>query len=155
VRRDFLLVVDVQSAFRPAPELVTRIAGVVGRYPSAGTVELYDENIVPFRRQLGWQGVAEDRCLVDVQRVFYKYGYLPPDELIAHIRTYSPERVLVAGVQTDTCVLAAGFRLFDEGLSPTLVLPLCQGSSADPESRIAAMLWEHHFGAVIEDLSEL
>jgi nicotinamidase-related amidase len=155
VRRDFLLVVDVQEAFRPAPALVAEIADVVGRYPSAGTVELYDEKIVPFRRQLGWQGVAQDRCLVHVDRVFYKYGYLPPDELIAHIHAFAPERVLLAGVQTDTCVLAAAFRLFDEGLTPTLVLPLCQGSSADPDSRIAAKLWEHHFGAVIEDLREL
>jgi Amidases related to nicotinamidase len=57
--------------------------------------------------------------------------------------------VLVCGIQADTCVLAAGFALFDAGLSPTLIEDLVAGSSLDRSGRLGVDLWRHHFGQVV------
>jgi len=53
--------------------------------------------------------------------------------------------VLVCGLQTETCCLAAGFALFDAGLRPTLLTDLTVGSSLDRSGGLGVRLWEHHF----------
>ena len=65
------------------------------------------------------------------------------------------DRVLVCGTQADTCVLAAGFALFDAGLHPTLLKWLTIGSSLDRSGNLGARLWEHHFGSVLEYSDQL
>jgi len=146
--RDVLLVVDVQRSFAPPAWLVERIAALAARLPSVATVERHDEAQVPFMRQLGWAPGADDDSLVAVDRTFVKHGYTPPPALLAHLRTLGAERVLVCGIQAETCVLAAGFQLFDAGLHPTLVTDLVVGSSLDRTGALGARLWQHHFGAV-------
>ncbi|MGN5762691.1 isochorismatase family protein, partial [Pseudomonas aeruginosa] len=64
-------------------------------------------------------------------RVYVKLGYLPTAELVDHLRARRAERVLVCGIQADTCVLAAGIALFDDGLQTTLIGDLVLGSSLD------------------------
>ena len=81
--------------------------------------------------------------------VFVKHGYLPTAELVDHLRALRAERVLVCGIQADTCVLAAGFALFDAGLQPTLVGDLVLGSSLDRSGELGVRLWKHHFGQVV------
>jgi nicotinamidase-related amidase len=65
------------------------------------------------------------------------------------------DRVLVCGIQADTCVLAAGFALFDAGLHPTLLKWLTVGSSLDRSGELGARLWEHHFGRVLSNPDQL
>lgn len=146
---DVLLVVDVQPCFSPPPELVDGIATLARTMRSVATVEHHDEGSTPFHRQLGWTPTAGEASLVAVDRQFIKHGYLPPRELIDHLLELAPARVLVCGVQTDTCVLAAGFALFDAGLHPTLLAWLTGGSSLDRSGALGMRLWRHHFGAVI------
>nr|WP_308444881.1 hypothetical protein [Paraburkholderia adhaesiva] len=74
-----------------------------------------------------------------------KYSYAPSAETIQYPRQQKPERVLVSGAQTETCVLAAGFALFDAGLSPTLVTDRAVGSSLDRSAQPGISLWKHHF----------
>ena len=84
-----------------------------------------------------------------------KHGYLPPPALIEHFRALGVERVLVCGVQAETCCLAAGFMLFDAGLQPTLLRWLSFGSSLDRSAALGAALWRHHFGSVLDGPEEL
>ena len=146
-----LLIVDVQPSFSPPPLLVENIRSLAAVLPSVATVERHDEEAVPFRRQHGWVPAANDDSLVSADRIFIKHGYLPPKEMMDHLRDVKPERVLMCGIQTDTCVLAAGFALFDAGLQPTLLASLTQGSSLDHSGKLGVKLWRHHFGQVIED----
>lgn len=57
--------------------------------------------------------------------------------------------------QADTCVLAAGFALFDAGLQPTLVADLVAGLSLDPSGGFGVRLWKHHFGRVLDTHEDL
>lgn len=150
-----LLVVDIQRTFAPPSWLIERISTLLPLMPSVGTIEIHDEGTVPFRRQLGWAPADEDHCLVAVDRVFVKHGYAPSPEALAYLRSLAVERVLVCGIQADTCVLAAGFALFDAGLNPTLVADLVVGSSLDPSGSLGVRLWHHHFGRVVERHTDL
>jgi nicotinamidase-related amidase len=141
-----LLIIDVQPSFNPPQWLIDGINSLLGRMPSVATVERHDESRTPFQRQLGWQPAKDDDSLIAADQVFVKYGYSPSPETIAHLKQLNPERVLVCGIQTDTCVLAAGFALFDAGLTPTLITDLTVGSSLDRSGELGARLWTHHFG---------
>ncbi|MDS7596873.1 cysteine hydrolase family protein [Agrobacterium tumefaciens] len=153
--RQALYIVDVQASFNPPPLLVREITRLAQTIPSAASVERHDESITPFERQLGWKPGRDDDSLVPADRIFIKYGYAPPKEAIDYLRSLNVERVLVCGIQADTCVLAAGFALFDAGLTPTLLPWLTVGSSLDRSGELGAKLWKHHFGAVLSGPHEL
>ena len=153
--RQALLIIDVQPSFAPPDGLVRDLRALAPTLPSVSTVERHDEAMTPFERQLGWKPGASDNGLVPTDKVFIKHGYLPPVELVAYLRTLEVERVLVCGVQAETCVLAAGFMLFDAGLSPTLLPWLTVGSSLDRTGELGARLWRHHFGATLSGPDEI
>lgn len=143
--RQVLLIVDVQATFSPPEWLVEGIRNLARHIPAVATIELHDEERTPFQSQLGWAPAATDVSLVDVERVFIKYGYSPSPETLEYLKGLNPDRVLVCGIQTDTCVMAAGFLLFDAGLRPTLVTDLTVGSSLDRSGELGIRLWKHHF----------
>lgn len=156
--RQVLLIVDVQSTFSPPEWLVDGVRALSERILTIASVELHDELITPFQQQLGWHPATEDESLVEADRVFVKHGYGQTAETIEYIKQLGVERVLVCGIQTETCVLAAGFALFDAGLTPTLVTDLTVGSSLDRSGQLGIKLWEHHFRQVTtraEILAEL
>ena len=147
--RQVLLIIDVQPCFNPPQWLVDGINTLLGHLPSVATVERHDESITPFARQLGWQPAPNDYSLIAADRIFIKHGYAPTPETVAYLKSLAPERVLVCGIQTDTCVLAAGFALFDAGLQPTLISDLTVGSSLDRSGQLGVDVWRHHFKHVL------
>jgi nicotinamidase-related amidase len=153
--RQALFVVDVQSSFDVRPDIVAAINSLAQKFYTVATVERHDENVTPFERQLGWKPGPSDESLVQADRVFVKHGYLPPMHAIEHLKSLAVERVLVCGIQADTCCLAAGFMLFDAGLHPTLLQWLSVGSSLDRSASLGAKLWQHHFGSVLKSEDEL
>ena len=150
-----LFVVDVQASFPVPAEIVREIRELSAMLPSVATVERHDEAVTPFERQLGWKPGRADESLVEAGRVFVKHGYLPPAAAIDYLRELQVDRVLVCGIQSETCVLAAGFALFDAGLHPTLLKWLTVGSSLDRSGELGARLWAHHFGSVLTSADQV
>lgn len=153
--RHVLYIVDVQPSFNPPRQLVDDITDLARRMPSVASVERHDESVTPFERQLGWKPGPSDTSLVPADRIFIKHGYAPTREAVEYMQLLKPDRVLVCGIQADTCVLAAGFAFFDVGLHPTLIPWLTVGSSLDRSGALGARLWKHHFGAVLEGPDDL
>ena len=147
--RQALLIIDVQPSFNPPDWLIEGVNRLIGTMPSVATVERHDEAVTPFQRQLGWAPGLDDDSLVKADVVHVKHGYAPTPATVAHLKSLSPEQVLVCGIQADTCVLAAGFALFDAGLTPTLISDLTVGSSLDRSGELGARLWRHHFRHVV------
>lgn len=152
-----LLVVDVQPSFEPPAWQVEQISRLAPTLYSVATVERHDESVTPFWRQLGWKPGPSDDPLVVTDKVYVKHGYLPPPALVEDLKSIGFDRVLVCGIQADTCCLAAGFMLFDAGLRPTLLKWLTVGSSLDRSAALGATLWRHHFGgaSVLDDADQL
>lgn len=146
--RQALLIVDVQSTFSPPEWLIDGIRALAAKLPAIASVELHDEQVTPFQQQLGWHPAREDESLVEADEVFVKHGYGQTAEAIDYLKRLGVERVLVCGLQTETCVLAAGFALFDAGLNPTLITDLTVGSSLDRSGKLGIELWSHHFRQV-------
>lgn len=144
--KQILLIIDVQSTFLPPDWLVSGCIELAKHIPSIATIELHDESRTPFFSQLGWSPPAQDESLVSSKKSFIKNGYAPSAETLDYLIRQKPDRVLVCGLQTETCVLAAGFALFDAGLNPTLITDLTVGSSLDPSAKLGISLWRHHFG---------
>jgi nicotinamidase-related amidase len=153
--RQALLVVDVQPSFAVPDDVIEGIRALARMMPSVATVERHDEAVTPFERQLGWKPGRDDESLIAADHIFIKHGYLPPAAMIDHLKSLEVERVLVCGIQSETCCLAAGFMLFDAGLQPTLLEWLSVGSSLDPSGGLGAKLWRHHFGPVLASADEL
>jgi nicotinamidase-related amidase len=150
-----LLIVDVQPSFPIPIEILHGGRELSAILPSVATVERHDESVTPFEGQLGWKPGESDESLVPADRIFIKHGYLPPPAAIEYLRGLRMDRILVCGVQADTCVLAAGFALFDAGLHPALLKWLTVGSSLDPSGNLGARLWKHHFRSVLEHSDQL
>ncbi|ANC03671.1 MULTISPECIES: isochorismatase family protein [Pseudomonas] len=146
--RQALLIVDVQSTFSPPEWLIDGIRALAAKLPAIASVELHDEQVTPFQQQLGWHPAREDESLIEADEVFVKHGYGQTAEAIDYLKRLGVERVLVCGLQTETCVLAAGFALFDAGLNPTLITDLTVGSSLDRSGKLGIELWTHHFRQV-------
>ena len=153
--KQVVLVVDIQASFSPPTWLVERAQEIANAFPSVATVERHNESRVPFRAQLNWAPAQNDVSLVKADHEFVKHGYAPTPQILDTIMGMEPDRVLVCGIQADTCVLAAGFALFDLGLKPTLIADTVVGSSLDRSGELGAKLWRHHFGAVIESYETL
>jgi nicotinamidase-related amidase len=150
-----LLIVDVQPSFPIPLEVLRGIKELSVILPSVATVERHDESVTPFAGQLGWKPGEADESLIPTNRVFIKHGYLPPPAAVRYLRGLRMDRILVCGTQADTCVLAAGFALFDAGLHPTLLKWLTVGSSLNRSGDLGARLWEHHFGSVLVHPNQL
>ena len=150
-----LLIVDVQPTFPVSLEILNGIRELSAILPTVATVERHDESVTPFEGQLGWKPGKADECLIPADRVFIKHGYLPPSAAIEYLRSLRLDRILVCGTQSDTCVLAAGFALFDAGLRPTLLKWLTAGSSLDRSGDLGVRLWNHHFGSVLAHSDQL
>jgi len=152
-----LLIIDIQPCFNPPDWQGEGIGRLARSMHSIATVERHDESVTPFWRQLGWKPAPDDEPLVATHKVFVKHGYAPPAALIHYLNDIGVERVLVCGIQADTCCLAAGFLLFDAGLRPTMLKWLTVGSSLDRSADLGARLWRHHFGenSVIEREDDL
>lgn len=153
--KQVLYIVDVQPSFNPPVELVDNIAKLAKLMPSVASVERHDESITPFESQLGWKPGTSDDCLIAADRVFIKYGYAPPKDAVDYLLSLEVDRVLVCGIQADTCVLAAGFSFFDAGLRPTLLPWLTVGSSLDRSGALGARLWKHHFREALSGPEDL
>jgi nicotinamidase-related amidase len=153
--RQALYIVDVQPCFNPPATLIADIEALAVQMPSVASVERHNEALTPFQAQLGWKPAADDQSLVRADRTFIKYGYAPPAEALSYLKSLDVDRVLVCGIQADTCVLAAGFSLFDAGLFPTLLPWLTVGSSLDRSGELGVRLWRHHFGRVLNSADEI
>lgn len=147
--RQALLIIDVQPSFNPPAWLIDGINALLGTMPSVALVERHLESVTPFERQLDWRPAPDDDSLIAADHIHVKHGYAPTAETIACLTRLTPDRVLVCGIQTDTCVLAAGFALFDAGLMPTLITDLTVGSSLDPSGALGVRLWRHHFKQIV------
>lgn len=154
-RKLALFVVDVQPSFPVPNGIVAGIMELSRQLYTIATVERHNEAVTPFERQLGWKPGAADESLIEADCLFIKHGYLPPLAAIAHLQSLGIERVLVCGIQADTCCLAASFMLFDAGLQPTLLKWLSVGSSLDRTATLGAQLWQHHFGSVLHQTDDL
>jgi len=153
---DALLVIDIQKGFmrNGAELLVEPIAKLVRRWPTENVFYLRYRNYPDslYARHLDWHDfIAGDNInlmpevYLDGAPVFEHYGYRPPDELIAQLKNF--RAVHICGVDTDACVMAAVFALWDAEIQPVILANYCMSSGGIQFHRAALDLMLRQFGA--------
>lgn len=80
------------------------------------------------------------------QRIVDHFGYSPPPELIAEIKENGHKAVGICGVDTDACVMASCFALWDNGLQPLIYQDYCASSGGENMHTAALSMMYRQFG---------
>ena len=97
-----------------------------------------------FVKYLNWKEMFDEdnqKIVVDVlpnSTIFNKYGYGLTTEMINEIKKRNIDEIEVCGVNTDACVLAIMFNLFDNNINPIVNESLC-GSSIGNDYHLSAL----------------
>jgi len=118
------MIVDVQRAFGPAPEFVDRIERYSRRFSSRILTRFINPRASLHRRILKEKSCAPGSTDIELlisprtgDLIFDKigrYGLIPSQ--IRRLQRRGIRRVTVCGLDTDACILAVMFSLFDAGI---------------------------------------
>ena len=107
----------------------------------------------PFVKILDWHAMrasSEQEFCVDFVKgatIIPKVGYGVNMEDIAKLKKLGIEEIEICGTDTDACVLAVAFQLFDSGIKPIILKDLCASSSSNIEMHnMAIKVMERQFG---------
>lgn len=147
--RSFLLIIDVQRGFinRWTEGIPARVEALQHRFATVGVTRFVNPPGSPHRRLIGWERFgpgSDDLPLAFTPRpdaqIFDKmtYSALTP-EVRARLAEAAAERVHLAGIATDNCVLKTAVDLFEAGIEPVVLVDYC-ASHGGPEAQAAGLL---------------
>ncbi|MGE3771155.1 MAG: isochorismatase family protein [Bdellovibrionales bacterium] len=155
MKTDCLLVIDMQHGFMrgSAKDIIQPVARLAASYPAEKVYYLRYKNYPgsSYTKFLDWhQFMTTDQTNIvpEVYRqgcaIFDHYGYAPPPELIAELKKY--QTVGICGVDTDACVMAAVFAVWDAEIRPIVFANYCASSDGPMFHKAALDLMLRQFG---------
>jgi nicotinamidase-related amidase len=149
---DPLIVVDVQLGFLNdyTKHIPGRIAELIERDQPEPIIftRFVNEANGPYHRFLDWHAcetppetdlAPELTRYAQADRIFTKPGLAGiSDELRAHLKSECYERVKLAGIDTDMCVLKIALDIFDLGIEPRILVDCC-ASTAGLQAHFAGL----------------
>lgn len=142
---DAIVIVDLQHAFHPPDEIITRIRDRSPRFPRRIFTRFINPPNSLFRRKLHRQscspGTPETELIIPPgpeDLVLEKFGYGLDPLAVRRLRESGLRHVVVCGGDTDACVLGVIFSLFDGGIDCSLDPDLCWSTTGlhEPALRI-------------------
>jgi nicotinamidase-related amidase len=132
-----VLIVDVQQAFDPPPRFLRKLGRYVNRFPCRIFTRFVNPPDSMFRKVLKQKccapGSADTDLLISPKPgdlIFDKVGhYGLSSRHIRRLKSRGIKQVTVCGLDTDACVLAVLFALFDSGIYCHLKENMCWSSS--------------------------
>lgn len=129
-----LLVVDLQKGFYPSQELVDAID--LERQHHAVTIftKFINSEESVFRKHLKWNGFGKGDDATDIildtgnALILEKNGYGLTPEHIGMLKAFQCDGWEIAGVDSDSSVLACAFSVWDGGLACVVRRDLCESS---------------------------
>ena len=107
----------------------------------------------PFVKFLNYEAMCtedEQRLVIDIKKektVITKTGYGIGNKAIEELKEKNITEIELCGTDTDACVLAIAFELFDNGIKPIILQNLCASSSSNMEMHnMAIRIIERQFG---------
>ncbi len=121
-----LLVVDVQVGFRPSPGLIAKISDLASGYLVVVQTRFSNPPDSLFRTALNWHDDGGELALrIPGAKIFDKTGYGLPAHHISALKLMDCSEWHICGLDTDACVLACAFSLWDAGIRPVILPDAC------------------------------
>ena len=156
-----LLIVDMQNGFITKPNY-KNLQSKINELIKLDDYDIYiftkfinkDESL--YEKKLKWfelKSKESQTICVEMPKnslIFEKFGYGLSNEQINQIKALNIDSIDICGLQTDACVYAIAFQLFDNGIFPNILINYCQTSLE--RNSIAKEILIHQFGAVDEKI---
>lgn len=148
-----LLVVDVQKEFVKGVYtlgIFRQISQYVESHNYSTVIGTVFKNTVKsnFVKMLDWHKcMHSSKPAVACDKVFEKQGYGLSADNIEQLRKYS--RVDIVGIDTDACVMAVAFQLFDAGLNFRILTRYCYSVGGRVLHKAAVTLMRRNFGKAV------
>lgn len=131
-----LLIVDLQEGFNPSPDLVEKIKKLTEQdYAAVFATKFVNMTDSQYRSQLDYTNMSAEDPAIDLvfreprSKTLIKPGYGLSPEQIDLLKSTGINTWHLCGLQTDACVMACAFNLWDSGLIPVLISDCCEASS--------------------------
>lgn len=122
-----LLIVDLQEGFHPSDGLVSGISNLSRLFDNIVMTRFSNLEGSLYREVLGWSGDGGNLVLDPPGSIILeKYGYGLSASHLDRMRCLCCAEWHVCGLETDACVLACCFSLWDAGMRPVLHPELCE-----------------------------
>jgi len=127
IKKVGLLIVDVQLGFSPSKELIDRIIKTAESYEHVAMTRFTNKNTSLYRKVLGWNGDGGS-LVFNVQRavILDKDGYGLTATHLNILKNMKCDEWHLCGLETNACVLACAFSLWDAGIHPIILPELCE-----------------------------
>ena len=121
-----LLIVDLQKDFRPNAELIQAIDRETYNYTTIVQTKFINKPDSLFRTRLDWHISGGDLMLtIPNALILEKTGYGLNLEHINKLKSLNCPTWHICGMETDACILACAFSLWDADLLPIIRPELC------------------------------
>lgn len=155
-RKGIMLAVDMQNGFLTTPEteeVLTNVVENADLFDQVWATRFFNRN-PNFSRQVNWDEMVSgpetelDPSLTTVvSKTFDKPSYSPPaDDLIQALQNEGITTVVVAGVDTDACVMDTALELFDAGIETYVVSDGSASSGGTEYHEAGIKLLERNIG---------
>lgn len=129
-----LIVVDLQQAFSPPPHIVQGIAEILPQYDVVIATKYLNKKWSLFETELGYTqcqiGSPESEIVIPLRprAVFDRFSYGLLQAHIERLKEYPVRRWDIVGCDTEACVLATCYDLWDNDIRFTVLKHLCHSS---------------------------
>ena len=153
-----ILIVDMQNGFinDNNRQIIEKINKYLenNKFDNVIYTRYRNYNDSPFVKILDWRAMTtleEQEFCVNFLKdamVIQKVGYGVRQEDILNLKELDIDEIEVCGTDTDACVLAIAFLLFDNNIKPIILKDLCASSSSNIEMHnMAIKVMERQFGS--------
>ena len=127
MQRAGLLIVDVQVGFNPSQALIEGIGKAALRYATIVMTRFSNRPGSLYRTVLNWHGEGGALALhLPSAVILDKNGYGLTAAHLQKLKDMNCAEWHVCGLETDACVLACAFSLWDAGIHPVIQSALCE-----------------------------
>jgi|SRR3989338_7100579 len=138
-----LLIVDLQKSFEPSQKMIDSILKISKNYNTVLATQFIEGNHLFKKIRNRKIHSNEELSLCNLPKnsiIFQKTSYGLPPKLINYLKKKKIEKVDICGHQTESCVLASAFYLWDIGIEPNILKELVSTKKKNLHYHKAAFL---------------
>lgn len=147
-----LIVVDLQAAFRPPAWQIAKIENILGNYEIVIATQFLNKVWSLYETELGYtrcqMGAPDSEIVIPLRPklVFDRFSYGVQSSHIEKLKQFPVKRWDIVGCDTDACVLATCYNMWDNGIRFRVLADYCNSSGGKDVHEAALKIMARNFG---------